>query len=152
MRVMGRGHGLLWRLAPLCVVGVLVGGNAGGAAACLIDGIPSLSANGHLAAQNQHGPTPASYLTWSPFVIQQHVRRGEVVRLSEDRDKLKNVLAPAELHSPWRWTFGDGTSTIGAVGSHRYSRPGTYRVMVAAYFAAYRAWVPFDSAMLTITA
>ena len=152
MRAMAGGRGLLWRLAPLCVVSVLVGGNAGGAAACLIDGIPSLSANGHLAAKNQHGPTPASFLTWAPFVIQQHFRRGVVVRLSEDRDKLKNALAPAGLNSRWRWTFGDGASMVGAVGSHRYSRPGTYRVMVAAYFAAYQAWVPFDSVMLTITA
>jgi hypothetical protein len=144
-------RGLIWRLLPLCLLATLLAGGTGPATACVIDGIPSLSANGHLAAKNLHVPEHASFLTWSPFVIRQAFRRGTPVRLSEDRRKLKNVLAPAGLHSQWRWTFGDGTSATGGTATHNYRRAGTYRVMVAAYFAAYRAWVPFDSVMLTIT-
>src|SRR5437588_8398937 len=107
-----------------------------GAAACAIDGIPSISANGQLAARNLLIPKKASFLTWSPFIFHRPFARGATIRLREDPVKLARALAAAEIHGRWQWTFGDGhtaTTAGGATATHRYTRAGQYRIVISAY-------------------
>jgi hypothetical protein len=149
-------------LVATAIVWLLGSGSAAAlvdAHACSLDGIPSISANGHLAALNRAPATAKTFLTWSPFVFRQPFRSGAVVRLSEDRALLKGVLSPQGLRGPWRWSFGDGQSGVGSSTiSHSYSRPGVYRVTVSAFFPQFKTvgktkgWLTFDSVGLTVHA
>jgi hypothetical protein len=137
----------------LLLLGVACG-MAGGlptAQACSIDGIPSISANGHLALRNLVVPTAKSFQTWAPFVFRQSLTRNQVIRLSEDSAKIAKVLTATELHGRWRWDFGDGQTGRGNMTiTHRYPRAGQYRINVSTYDPLFNGWRPFDSVELTI--
>jgi hypothetical protein len=129
----------------------------GDARACSLDGIPSISANGHLAALNSAPASAKTFRIWSPFVFRQPFRVGEVVRLSENRALLKGVLSPQGLRGPWRWNFGDGRSAVGSSTiSHRYSHAGQYQVTIQAYFPQFKnvgttkGWLKFELVGLTV--
>ena len=144
-------HRSLHGVALVTLIVCALGWGTASARACTIDGLPTISANGRMAVKNPHMPQNASLLTWSPFIVAQHFHRHQVVRLAENRALLKAVLAPEGLRGRWRWSFGDGTTQSGSGAvAHRYARTGNYRVVVAAYFAAYKAWVPFDTVLLTV--
>jgi hypothetical protein len=74
------------------------------------------------------------------------------VQLQEVRSRLLTTLPPSAFRTPWRWTFGDGTTTQGIRVRHRYRHPGTYVVGVLALLVNGRisAWYVFDSAEITV--
>ncbi len=116
------------------------------ALACARDGVPSVSADGRLAVLNR-AAAPAVLTTWSPFVFAQPVQRGHAVTLAENNREIANahVLPSDVFKHPWRWTFGDGRpDAYGTRVRHAYSKAGTYRIEVRAYYAAYASWQPFD--------
>jgi hypothetical protein len=137
------------------LLGVACGmaGSLPAAQACTIDGIPSISANGHLALRNLAVPTAKSFQTWAPFVFRQSLTRNQVIRLSENSAKIAKVLTSAELHGRWRWDFGDGQTGRGNMTmTHRYTRAGQYRITISTMDPLYNGWRPFDSVELTIRA
>ncbi len=134
------------------LVGLMtLGGGALGqyAQACALDGIPSVSANGHLAAVNRVIPSANSTLQWAPFLFSQHFQTDQSIRFVEDTARIKSgTLLPDALHHAWRWQFGDGASAVATKVSHRYTHPGVYRVVVAARYPA--GWMKFDEVIVTI--
>ncbi len=115
-----------------------------GVLACARDGVPSVSADGHLAVLNRAaGPiVPAA---WTPFIFKQTARHAHVLTLSENNREVARALPHAVFAYPWRWDFGDHSSRAsGTTVRHTYARAGTYRIAVYAYFAVYATWQPFD--------
>jgi len=116
------------------------------ASACARDGVPSVSADGRLAVLNRTA-APAVLTTWSPFVFARPVPRGHTVTLAENNREIANAhVLPSDVFThPWQWTFGDGRpDAYGTRVRHTYSKAGTYRIEVRAYYAAYASWQPFD--------
>jgi len=116
------------------------------ALACARDGVPSVSADGRLAVLNRTA-APAVLTTWSPFVFARPVPRGHTVTLAENNREIANAhVLPSDVFThPWQWTFGDGRpDAYGTRVRHTYSKAGTYRIEVRAYYAAYASWQPFD--------
>ncbi len=116
------------------------------ASACARDGVPSVSVDGRLAILNR-AAAPTVLTTWSPFVFARPVQRGRAVTLAENNREIANahVLPSDVFKHPWRWTFGDGRpDAYGTRVRHAYSKAGTYRIEVRAYYAAYASWQPFD--------
>ena len=116
------------------------------ASACARDGVPSVSADGRLAVLNRV-VTSKVLTTWSPFVFARPVQRDHAVTLAENNREIANahVLPSDVFKHPWRWTFGDGRpDAYGTRVRHTYSKAGTYRIEVRAYYAAYASWQPFD--------
>ncbi len=75
------------------------------------------------------------------------VQHGRAVTLAENDREISNahVLPSDVFKHPWRWTFGDGRpDAYGTRVHHAYSKAGTYRIEVRAYYAAYASWQPFD--------
>jgi len=72
------------------------------------------------------------------------------VTLGESRADLLRSLDAATVAAPYRWTFGDGTTALGHVVTHRYTRPGLYLVGVAGFNGQTRQWFPFDKALLRV--
>jgi len=108
--------------------------------------VPSVSADGRLAILNG-AAAPTVLTTWSPFVFARPVQRGHAVTLAENNREISNayVLPSDVFKHPWRWTFGDGRpDAYGTRVRHAYSKAGTYRIEVRAYYAAYASWQPFD--------
>lgn len=139
-----------WAVLLVCVIGVS-GADIGLARACIIDGIPSVSANGRLASDNHVNPAANEVQLWAPFLFSQHFHAGQSIRFAEDVAKLKKVLTPQAFHHPWRWMFGDGTTEVASVASHRYMHPGSYRIVVAAYYPQYHGWMTFDDVLVTVS-
>jgi hypothetical protein len=149
-----RGRRAAWcrraALAAVALLGLLAAG-AGQGCACALDGVPSLSANGWLAVRNHVVATRATFATWTPFVFARPFAPAEPVVLREDPAKLTAALPPEVRRARWRWAFGDGHRLVAALSAtHRYARPGRYRVVVAAYSSRFRGWFPFDAVTLTI--
>jgi len=116
------------------------------AAACARDGVPSVSADGHLAVLNRSGGSarviPA---TWSPFIFGNAVSHGQSVTLSENNREVARALPASVFSHPWRWDYGDHSRFgYGTTVRHAFAKPGAYRITVLAYYAAYAAWEPFD--------
>ncbi len=129
----------------------VLGGALPHAQACAIDGIPSISADGRIATRNLAVPKRATLETWSPFLFKQPFGSHTVIRLREDPALLVRAMGPDALRARWRWAFGDGHSSGGALRvAHSYSHPGSYRVVVSTYDPAFKTWFPFDSVELTI--
>ncbi|MDB5075367.1 MAG: hypothetical protein JWO42_1546 [Chloroflexi bacterium] len=120
------------------------------AMACSLDGVVSISVNGVLAAQTQESPTAANLLRWAPFTFAQTYASGDLLRLTEDRDLLRQTLPTAALAQPFRWSWGDGVSATAVSATHRYVRRGWYMVKVYAFWPSRHGWILFDSARLNI--
>lgn len=118
--------------------------------ACAIDNIASLSVDGVRA--NFTTIAPASTKTWAPFTVDKAFATDTTMVVSEDQAELARSLQPSMLHHAYRWTFGDGSAALGTVGSHRYSKPGTYRLDVLGFDARGRQWARFDSALVHVAA
>jgi hypothetical protein len=121
------------------------------AEACSLDGVPSLSANGHLAGLTKDPPTQATLAHWARFTLPA-AAPGDALRLTEDLSNLRRSLPVAALARPFRWSFGDGTSAQGYAVVHRYARQGWYRIMVSALLPGLHNPIVFDSARLQIVA
>ena len=118
------------------------------AQACMLNNSASLYADGVQAsptASNASGSGP-----WAPFSIGKAFATTDAVRLSEARSDLARSLTTATLAAPFRWVFGDGTTALGHVATHRYARPGVYHLMVYGLDTPTQHWFEFDSALLRI--
>ncbi len=142
----------LWlRLCAVVTLLMLLPADAGVVRACAIDNTASLFANGVQATLTTTAPASvASVSQWAHFTINTAFGRGDVVQFSEARSDLARTLSPAALAAPYRWEFGDGTATLGHTVSHRYSRPGTYRLTVYDLAAPNGRWSQFDDALVRI--
>jgi hypothetical protein len=119
--------------------------------ACTIDGQPSAVADGHRAVPAPGNLTAASVRTWAPFAFPGAYHVHTVIRLREERAQLRAVLPPEAFTRPWLWQFGDGTRAVGWTVRHRYSRPGSYRIVVAAYFPTWHRYVAVDAVRIVMT-
>jgi hypothetical protein len=120
------------------------------ASACSLDGVASLSENGHVVGLTTTTPTKATLASWALFTL---VAASPDTRLvfQEDLNELRNSLPGSALGHPFRWQFGDGSTTVGRVVNHRYAHPGWYTVEVS-YALAANHWVSFDRARIHIVA
>jgi hypothetical protein len=87
---------------------------------------------------------------WAPFTIGKSFARGEPVQFYELPADLRKTMAPMVLAQPFRWAFGDGATARGHVVTHRYTRAGTYLLMVYGFYSPRRQWFPFDQALVRI--
>lgn len=117
------------------------------AQACATDGIPSMIVDGHLVAVNKASVSKKALARWTPFVARGTYMAGHALSLREDRIKIMLSLPPVYFKYPWRWEFGDGTSSRGLTARHTYRHPGTYVVTVKAYLVGgrYKNWYAFDA-------
>ena len=120
----------------------------GTAAACVIDNTASLSANGVRATPTTSAPSGAG--PWAQFTVGKAFASGAPVRFTELHSDLVRSLAPATLAAPFRWAFGDGASTLGHLATHRYARPGLYRLTVYGFSPRTHGWFPFDNVLVRI--
>jgi hypothetical protein len=131
---------------------LLVPCRPGGAAACALDNIPSLEANGVHAKPTTEVPTSVD--GWAPFTVPVAFARGTSIRFSERRADLARSLPPATLAAPYRWAFGDGFTALGHEATHQYARAGRFRLVVYGYYDGptreTRGWFLFDSALVTV--
>jgi hypothetical protein len=123
--------------------------------ACTLDGRPTAFANGRRAVRT--GPfsvkTPArvsSAQTWAPFSFPLSYHARAALRFTEDRAQLRRVLPADSMQRAWRWEFGDGVRAVGWTVTHRYTRPGTYRITVSAYVPSYGSYLLFDVVRIVI--
>jgi hypothetical protein len=119
----------------------------GVAAACAIDNTASLSADGVRAQLTTESVTDPS--RWAPFTFTKAFASGSPLQIVENGADLARTLSAAERAAPFRWVLGDGTTVVGHMVTHRYARPGTYRLAVWGYDKA-RGWFQFDAALLHI--
>jgi hypothetical protein len=119
--------------------------------ACSLDGVPSLSVNGHLASLTEGAVSPASAAYWARFTLLA-AAPGNTLHLQEDLANVRRSLSAAALATPFRWAFGDGASAQGYEVAHRYPRRGWYRITVSYLWPGMRRWIVFDSAQLQIVA
>ncbi len=118
------------------------------AVACAIDNVASVYANGARATLTTTGASRGAL--WAPFTFGQAIATAAPVTLGESRADLLRSLDAATVAAPYRWTFGDGTTALGHVVTHRYTRPGLYVVGVAGFNGQTRRWFPFDKALLRV--
>jgi PKD domain len=120
----------------------------GAAAACVIDNTASLSANGVRATSTTS--TPSGSGPWAPFTVGKAFASRAPVQFAELHSDLVRSLPPATLAAPFRWTFGDGVTVLGHVATHRYARPGLYRLTVYGFAPRTHSWFPFDNVLVRI--
>ena len=120
------------------------------ATACAIDSTASLSANGVRATPTSASPSNASAATWAPFTVGQAFATGTPIVVDESQSELARTLTPDEVAAPYRWSFGDGGVALGHAVTHRYARPGFYRVVVSTVTARSKTLLLFDSVLLHI--
>ena len=123
---------------------------AGPVAACSVDGVPSAFANNTRAVIYKVAPTAATYAYWACFAFPHAYRAGQRITFHEADALVRPVLTLADLRRPWRWRYGDGTSTMGDRVTHVYRRAGTYKVAVDAYYPHYGGWQQFDSITISV--
>jgi PKD domain len=119
------------------------------AAACSIDGVPSLTMDGKLVTTNFGQATKDNFAYWAAFSLGS-APAGRRLAMAEDLPKVRQALSTGALSTPFSWSFGDGGAARGAAVRHRYARPGWYKVDVSYYVPAKRQWVVFDSAQVQI--
>jgi PKD domain len=148
---MARGYrGFRWFL-PATVL-LLWSENVSALLACSIDGVPSLSANNALSWQNVSQATAANQAYWAPFILPD-AAPGDTLWFSENLANVALSIPSASLLTPFKWSFGDGATAMGQVSSrgqtitHRYTKPGWYRIVVKYYWQSHRQWIEFDSAV-----
>ncbi len=145
---MRRGVPARWPSGLAALTALLLALMPGAAAACAIDNVASLLADGvpaMLTTSAPHGTT-----SWAPFTIAQAIASGAPVRLAEAPADLARTLPPAVRLAPYRWAFGDGGASLGHAVVHRYAHAGTYRLTVSGYDGTTRRWFAFDAALLHV--
>ncbi|MDB5076619.1 MAG: hypothetical protein JWO42_2798 [Chloroflexi bacterium] len=126
-----------------------VGSSASIANACSIDGVPSLTVNGHDVTVNKVPPTGNNLRVWAPFVVPFSLHAGRNDVLAEIQQRV--AMSAEGFARPWRWTFGDGTATVRGMRVHHvYKKPGLYKVTVEAYFASHKFWYTFDAVQIRV--
>ena len=120
------------------------------ATACTIDGKATAFANGARAVKTSTKLTLSTANTYAPFSFPGHYARGAAIRLGEDQAALRKALVPDAMKHAWLWQFGDGTHQSGWRVTHRYTRPGTYRISVEAYWPTLRHYYPFDTIRIVV--
>jgi hypothetical protein len=135
-------------LGATLLLALLLVGMPGLAVACAIDSTASLSADGVRAALTTTSPTDPAH--WARFSFPQSFASGRVLRFDESRAELARTLPPGVVDAPYRWTFGDGAVTLGREVSHRYARPGSYRLAVSGFDQRSRRLFEFDNAMVYV--
>jgi hypothetical protein len=118
--------------------------------ACGLDGVPSISANGVLAHRNGTRASVGHLAQWAQFNFTTAFPAGKQLTFRENVAELHRSLLPQAFGKPWRWNMGDGTTLTGYSISHIYKRPGTYKVIVSAYYSDYRTWSQFDDVMVHV--
>ena len=117
--------------------------------ACSIDGKPSITVNGHSAIINKTPPIGKDLSLWAPFVLSFSLQARRSETLAEIVQAVP--LAQEAFKTPWRWNFGDGTTVArGTSVHHTYSRPGTYKITVDAYFPSHKFWYTFDALQVRV--
>lgn len=141
----------LWRLIGAGALGATVL-SVSMAWACGMDGVPSLSVNGHLVARNTVYATTATFDTWTPFIAHGVYPARRPLLFSENRANIAQSLPPVAMKVPWRWHFGDGATARGTAVRHMYRHGGAYIVSVDAYFGTgkYAQWYTFDKITLHV--
>ena len=94
---------------------------AGAARACVLDGVPSLRADGLAAVLNRQAPVAGTLGHWSPFVFAHVYHIGRTIRFSENVAELARTLPPEIVHGRWIWRLGDGRVQQGSAVAHRLS-------------------------------
>jgi hypothetical protein len=122
----------------------------GPAFACNLDGVASLSENGHVVSLTATTPTKATLSSWALFTLVAAAPKTPLV-FQEDLNELGNSLPASALKQPFRWQFGDGSVTVGRVVTHRYAHTGWYKINVS-YALRPNHWISFDSARIHIVA
>jgi hypothetical protein len=117
-------------------------------AACMVDNIPSITAAGRTAVFSAAPSGPVNPAHYAPFMIPGLFGTGWTIHFGERAQLLK--LPGRLLHAPWRWAFGDGTTSHGHAVTHVYRAPGDYVVTVAAEAAHQPTPVPFDRVLVHI--
>lgn len=135
---------------PVAVAGALLVA-AQVALACTIDGKATAFANGSRAIKTRGQLTLATAGAYAPFSFPGRYADGTTIRFAEDQTTLSQVLVPDALHRAWLWQFGDGKHLSGWRVTHRYAHPGTYRIMVEAYYPSMRQYYPFDTIRIVVT-
>src|SRR5579862_5847047 len=92
------------------------------AAACTVDGVPSLSLNGGLVRVNRATPSSVAVGTWAPFLAATTFSVGAQLRFVENQAQLRKVLYPETCSRPWKWRFGDGVTVVGDSPVHVYHK------------------------------
>lgn len=133
----------------LAVTLLALGLAPGVAVACAIDNTASLSANGVRATLNTVA-TPTNGAPYAPFTFGKAFASGAPVRIAEATGELARTLPPATIAAPFRWTFGDGAAALGRTATHRYARPGLYRLDVDGLDTRTKRWFTFDRALLRV--
>ena len=137
-----------WSL-PALLLAAMLGARPAVSQACGIDGIPSLTVNGYLVVINKQVPTGPNLKLWAPFVLSFSLHTGRDEMLQELPQRVP--LQPEAFRNPWRWNFGDGTHSVrGITVHHRFSKPGTYKVTVEAYFPSRKYWYTFDALQVRV--
>lgn len=142
----------LWRPLTATVLAIILFGlSTGTGDACVLDNLSSLAADGHAAVRNFASPS-GNLDRWAPFYFERVYGMGQAIGFAEKTSDLKKNLSSAELAHPFRWSWGDGTQTIGTNASHVYHRTGMYLINVYAFDALQRGspWFPFDRARVQI--
>jgi PKD domain len=119
------------------------------AAACSIDGVPSLTMDGKLVTINFGQATKDNFAYWAAFSLGS-APAGRRLGMAEDLPKVRQALSAGAMSTPFSWSFGDGDDARGAAVRHTYAQPGWYKVDVSYYLPAKRQWVIFDSAQVQI--
>jgi len=145
---MRRGVPARWPAGLAVLAALLLALTPGAVAACAIDNVASLRADGVPAMLTTSAPSGTS--AWAPFTITQAIAAGAPVRFTEAPADLAGTLPPAVRAAPYRWAFGDGGVALGHGAAHRYARAGTYRLTVSGYDRTTRRWFAFDEALLHV--
>jgi PKD domain len=123
--------------------------STGQSLACTIDGTPSATVNGSIVVLNKVLPIGGNLQVWAPFLAQSSLRVGQNASLGEITQRV--ALTQEAFRNPWKWTFGDGsTSARGAVVHHVYRHPGIYKISVLAYFPSHKFWYTFDAIQVRV--
>lgn len=117
------------------------------ASACVIDNTASLYADGVRATPSTSAPSNGF---WAPFTVDKAFASRAILHLTEARSDLERSLTASELSAPYRWLFGDNTTSLGHAVSHRYRRPGSYRITIYAFSQRTHRWFPFDNVAVRI--
>ena len=142
-----------WRsqaLAAASIMAVLLAANAAPLVACTIDAIPSATAADRTAVVYDVAPSSVDPAHFAPFVIPGSFGAGWAIRFGELSQGLK--LTRRQLHAPWRWQFGDGTSGWGHSVTHAYRSPGQYVVTVEAHDPFEHYPLQFDRILVRVLA
>ncbi|MEJ8841663.1 PKD domain-containing protein [Lacibacter sp. H375] len=72
-------------------------------------------------------------VTVPPIENCEALSRFTIERTSSSPNTLHFKAETNKATIKYTWTFGDGTGALGATASHKYDRPGTYRVCLTIY-------------------